>query len=1033
MRQKIGLFVLFGLFLAPLRLPAQEQLLSLADSLIQTPQAEVAADLYRLVIQRFPDTYWAQRARIGLLRYALRGGARNQALQSLETLLNSSRLPELASLLAPLLMEDSSGPFLRYRLLLARRVPGLPQRPVLLEALAADEQYPELARTALRTLAADYDSLHAPSQIRLALQVANEHPALAGLLLRRYPGDSAALAGLAQLALQQADTLKALHWLRKPSSQHLRSLKARLYLALGDPEGTAQILADDPDTLPGIADLKALAWQAIGLQARLEDLLPYLQNRRVRARILLVTGHPRQALAVLDSPDTSGTDVLAGIPTALLPSPEALRLEALLQLHQAPEAAVFFLRHPTHRFQGYRLARMLDSLGFVSLALQVAQVAETLPSGPVFVPRDSLLVFRARHRLTPGLKDTLQMLNLQVPLLPLEGVRDSILLEMARGLPLLEGARQLLSEARDPWGVIRLLSGLKLNKAGYRLLAEAYITAYEYTGNEAYARQAEALLQGQKLEDLSLFVRLHRRYRPEALLQLDTLKVDRRWAPDLVAGLLAAHRPDLARQVAARSHLRDRALRFQLFLANHLLDSAYAVLDFHRPLEVVALAETLATQNAPDLAYDLLGRVDFRGFSICRHAAHLRISLAAQLGRWPEVVQQARQYLAEYPATDTLRLLLARGLLETGHPEAAYLRALPLQQPEAQRIQGLALLRAGYEDWALQYHEVVPELGFRHLLNQKDVLSLLPLPMPRDSALLHRYLVLLMTTGHEDFALRLADSAATLGILSPATARLAQVEALVQQGEILAAQRILKEIHQPDPRARAWYLLGVYWMRHQDFEKAKEAFFKVIQWGDPETRGRGAFKLATVLFQQRRYREALDYYQMATELLSHDPQTVAQAYHNMAICLKRLKDLEGARQAYRTLIQRFPDREEALDARISLALLDIDLNRPAEGYQTLAFVEGLMPQFAQEAEVQYWMGALARMQGQTGRALGHFARVYTFHGADPQWAPLARYEAALLLEQSGQASRARQLFQQLLQHLDPSNPLYNEVKKHLER
>ncbi len=1028
MRRKPWLFVIFGLFLGlATSARAQEELLHLADSLAQTSQAEVAADLYRLVLQRYPHTYWAQRARIGLLRYTLQGTARKQALRTLETLLRSPGLPELAPLLKPLLAEDSSEVFLRYRLLLARRVPTLEGRESWLLEIAAGGP-PALAQTAWRTLAADYETLRVKAQIQLAGLLASRDTALARLLLRRHAQNPDARLLLARMALP-GDTLEALAQLREPNSRALRRLKARLLLALDDAEGAAQTLAEDPDTLPGLADLKARAWMAIGLRARLEDLLPYLQNPLVRARVLLVLGRDSRALALLDSLETAGLPDSAVLDETLAPT--RLRLEALLNLGRFAEAAALFLRRPTDRAQGYDLARALDSLGLAPLALQVIQVAETLRPGPRFVPREALLRLRARLKPLPGLMDTLRRLGISVPPAVPDSAREAVLVDMARGLPLLEGARRLL-DLRDPWTVIRLLSGLKLNETGNRLLAQAYLEAYELSGDSTYALQAEALFQARKVQDPTLYLRLHRRFRPRVLLHLDTLKVDRRAPPYLVEGLLAAGRPDLALQVARRSRLRDRAIRFRLFLANHLLDSAYAALDFGHPLEVVALAETLAAQNAGELAYDLLKRVSYAGFQVGQQAAHLRLRLAARLARWPEVVDLARAYLTEYPPSDTVRLLLARGLLETGHPRKAYLRAVPLRGTEARRIQGLALLRAGYPDWAATYRDAAPELAFRYLLDQKDVLSLLPLPLPRDSALIHRYLVLLATTGHEDFARKLADSVAAAGLLPASVARLALVEAEVRQGQVLQARQDLRRIHEPDARARAWYALGLYWMRQQDFQKAKEAFFKVIQWGGPETRGLGAFKLATVLFQERRYREAVEYYRMATELLSRNPQTVAEAYHNIAVCLKRLKDLEGARQAYQTLIQRFPGREEALDARISLALVDIDLGKPAEGYAVLAEAEGLMPRFRQEAEVQYWLGTLARMQGQQARALGHFGRVYTFHDTDAQWAPLARYEAALILEQAGLADRARLLFQQVLQQLAPTDPLYQEVQKHLK-
>ncbi len=1032
MWRKSWLFLVFGLLLLASPAPAQDALLGLADSLLHTPRADLAADLYRLVIQRFPDSYWADRAQVGLLRYQLRGSAEHQALANLENLLNSPRLALLAPPLLSLLTEDTTFPLPWYRLLLARRVPQLPHRTEILSDFA--QRSDSLGLWALKTLAADLKDRRRNAQIGIARHLLAQHPATARLLLRRYPEDPEARRLQVQMALPK-DTLQALDLLRAPTSPVLRQQKATLLLALGDAEGALQTLKDDPDTLAPIAHLKALGWLAIGLQARLEDLIPHLQDPWVRARILLTLHRPEEALAVLDSALARGTppnsSALQGVYARFFLTPHSLRIQALMDLGRYAEAAVAFLHHPTWRSQGYALAQALDSTGMPALAQRVLRVALPLPPGPTFVPREHLLELQARGLVTPGLLDTFKLLGLRPPHSPNDSLRESVLLAMARGLPLLEGARQLL-EAQDPWTVIRLLSDLKLNAEGYRLLAEAYILAYELTGNDTYARQADALFQAQQVHAPDLYLRLHRRYQPQALLNADTLKVPRGEVAYLVEGLLNAGNPELAWRIARRSHLRDRSLRFRLFLAVQQLDSAYAVLDFQRPGDVLALAQQLAQQGAEELALDLLKRVTWTGFEVGRRAARLRVRLAYALERWPDLASEARAYLQHYGSNDTVQLRLAQALLATGASTQAALRALPLKNPEARAVLGQALWQSGHGDWARSFADVVPEITFHKLLDQGDVLTLLTLPIPQDSALLHRYLVLLATTGHEDFAQKLADSVAAVGLLSASTARLALVEAQVQQGKVNAALQALKHLSHPDARARAWYALGLFWMRHQDFARAKEAFFKVIQWGGPETRGRGAFKLATVLFQERRYREAVEYYRMAAELVQTDPQLVAEAYHNTAVCLKRLKDLEGARQAYLTLIQRFPEREEALDARISLALVDMELQKLQEGREHLAFAEGLMPEFAQEAEVLYWLGVLARMQGRWAQALGLFERVYTFHSDHAQWAPLARYEAALLLEQTGQTSRARTLFQQLLQSLKPDDPLYPEVQKHLQ-
>ncbi len=828
----------------------------------------------------------------------------------------------------------------------------------------------------------------------------------------------------------KGDTASAYATLLQAMDPQSLSALCRLALNLHDRVLAESLLSVLPNDIDSIADLKARAALLFRDPALARSALPDIQDPILRVRVWLQTGNPVAALRVLDSLQAQGI------------SQDSLRIQAYLQSGHPLLAWQLWRRKITPRRLSLALARALDASG----AYREAQIIwhdlwHNPGQGRDWVPKEqsgiALLtdLYRTGQASTP-VADTLQTALSGVLDLPMPSASpteiQSVLIDLAKGTPLSVGLQRLLDLGAYAT-VFQLLEGVPRDAAIRSFLLQAHLLAFQDTHDSAHLDSARLLFQA-GISDPWARAMAIRWLTPESLPAVDPAPLTPEQRVQYIRWLIetgnAASAIPLFRQfkdLAADSHLV-----FQTFLAAGWTDSAYRYLNFERSDEVLAMAEALWQQQHPDLVLPLVRKIQKPGFDLDRKARKLEVLALDALAQRSDLIPLAETVLRTYGPDPELQKVLAKAWLHRD-PWRALKWAFTVDDSVAYSVRARALFALGHPGWAGRYAEYDSRVRFALALQAQDLEALQEIPLPMDSVLVESYLKLLEQYGDTLRVQSIAKILVQERWATPDYFQRIRAEVWITQGHKSRAKDVLARLQDPEQKAKLQYALGVALMKAGALDSAKSLFFKTIQWGSPETRGYAAFKLASILFQEGRYQEAREYYQMALDLVPEDSVLRLNALHNLAVCQKRLKDLEGARKAYLRLIEEFPASEDAIDARYSLGLLLLDLSEPEKAYQTLQGIEGEMPKPDQEAELQYWLGQAAAQSGNLEAALQHFRRLYLFHPQAGQWVTTAQAEAAKLFVATGQIEKAKALYQILLRTLPVGDPLRQQLQQEYEQ
>lgn len=1006
-------------------LPAQQDLIDFGKSLLRDGKFEEAKILFDAVALNYPEPNWQRPAKLGIAKALLGLGDTASSVKILENLSEGIDNEALNALLTLASLNDSNL-VAEANFRVAERFPEIENRKErLLLSYKTFRSFGNLnaAGKVLKVISSDYSSLKKWAQLELAdLYLKKKNFVKVIQIAIRYPDEDRAQLLKAQVYLLQGDTLSAIEALSNSRTLPNLKLLAEIHQKLVNFDAVLRTLSRFPDSLPEISQLKANAMLRLGMEAQLEDIIPYIKDTLFKANIYLSLGYPDSALKVL---------------SMVQDAPDSLLVKAYLQANDIFSAWSVWKRSSLPPILSRRIANRLDSLGYHELAVKVwRNLWNNRPSGEQWIPLDQIGTRLARDLFITGdtaslrgILDTLKLVGITPILIPPRSKVNEIIKQIARGTPLKEGVRGLL-QIHAYKDAIDLLEGLKLDSTGMELLGRAYLFAFK-DGDSVSALKLDQLFK-RGLNNIALFVQFYKKFNPKLVIDIEPDKLPRRFLKGYVEALISLNQPDSALKIIKRFGIFDNKLLFDLYLQMGFVDSAYKHLDFTDPMQTYTLAEKLFEKEAYDLSIELLDRVNLPGFLIDKQAKELALKAAIELGDEERILKFVDEIERNY-GKDSLTINAKALVMVKKDPQWVALRLYTQKDPESMKLKARALFNSGHKVWAFRYADFDSKIKFIKALRDSDVVTLLELPVPQEPSIILDYLRLLWEKDHGNIASILADSAIARGLISKDAVLRVKGESMLNKGDIESALTQIDFINDPEEKARLFYNIGIQLMKKGNFEKAKSMFFKAIQWGDAETRGYGAFKLATTLFQEKRYEESAEYYLMALELVQSDTLLRLNALHNLAVCYKQMDKADKALEAYHRIISDYPGSEESLDAFISKGLLLIDKGKPKEAYESFSAVEGELNSVDVEVELQFWMGQAAAMQGEYIDALSHYKRLYLFHPKAGQWSTTSKLEAAKIFAMLGDQEGALNIYTQLLNTVSKEDPLYSEIEKAIEQ
>ena len=95
--------------------------------------------------------------------------------------------------------------------------------------------------------------------------------------------------------------------------------------------------------------------------------------------------------------------------------------------------------------------------------------------------------------------------------------------------------------------------------------------------------------------------------------------------------------------------------------------------------------------------------------------------------------------------------------------------------------------------------------------------------------------------------------------------------------------------------------------RQSQYEMAEEGYRTALQ--KDATNSDAAFNLGNALYRQKKYKESLTYFEVASK--NGSPQQRARAHYNQGVVYSRQKDLERSIAAYKATLRLTPDDTQA--------------------------------------------------------------------------------------------------------------------------
>ncbi len=879
------------------------------------------------------------------------------------------------------------------------------------------------AEKALRWLIVEEPDFRESLQVSLAkVLIKRGQVKSAKRILLRYPNNQRAIEAFVELALEEGDTPTAvvkLIELKRPSP-----LLLDLYLRWNQLDLVDSLL----ESMPSSEDFpffRAYVALSKGDTAKVLELLPKIEDRFRRALIELRLGKYSDVLQLVQGDTSSKANLI--------------RAKAYLKLGRWLKCQEALLRSPRNREADslrLLLSKELFRHGLFKEALEVVD------SISVFTPMDDVYKLKLALFKKLGLDreaDSLSrwLSSWGVYTTPMFNAEDlvPVLNRFYQGASPEDVAEELFKMGAYEETVRLLSSSKSLSMRGRRILADAKTRLFLTRKDTTIAKEADSLFLTLPTLPGGYYM-LHRYWHPEKARLLSSVSSLTDDASILSYAVCLASQGKLkeAKSLAlslARD-MRNDAL-FEIFLKSGELDSAFSYLDMNSPKNVVELGIAFYESGRYEASTRLLQFLPKSGFRKEERARFVQVKSLSNLAKWDEVEEVGEDFLRRFPWSKGRREIAAivvRAMVRRGHPRRALytlLRERPLGYEELVALVGRELSGA-----SLGLFETKGDLSrWMSAVNTGRWDELDGIPLPKDPQIIKDSWKKMVTSGKDSLALGLVDRAFNEGVFGDWEhlfyKRLTEALLDTTGGPENYINGIPKE-----KRGDFYYQYGILSYRRGNKRASRAAFFKAFGIANTDLRGKVAFKLATILFGERRYEEAQDYYKLALELID-DPKEKKNALHNLAVVYKKRNMADSALAIYRALIDSFPESEEALDAKLSLAFELLNRGKFEEALGFLTTIRGEMPSKSGEAERTYWEGQCYLSLGNFDKAIRDFSILGSVYNDVGQWGITGKLELAKAYEMKGQIERAKTIYLEIIQTRGEGDPFSKLAKEALAK
>ncbi len=988
---------------------AQEEFFKLAKKYESEGKYNLALDTYEMLAQKNPGTIIAHRAKLHSVDLLLHLGDTSRAILILSDLTKEPLVDSVAEIVYSKLTSLTNDPLRRGRILLdfAIKYPSSPKRLKYLELAGLEFVKAKAFNEALKPykiLSTDYPEKRRRAQIKLGfIRKCLGDAGRAELLLRRYEDDTEARYYLVKLLLENGDTAGALFLLMKDAPGPLKRQKFRLLLALGDYKGVLREIEGVTDQIDYV-DYKAKALLKLGRVYELGDLLQHIKDTVLLAEIYLTTGEPSAVLSLLKDMESPKAKFLKAEAFLLIGS----YFQAYENLQQLPDSLEY-------NQAKVKLALALKDMGLWKDAMDLlAGLRNYFPKEEVTQLEYDLLLLRGDSITAKELENEM----ISYGICPLPSVTCQDLLNIYResyGKPPYYLLKSLynIGAYEEIWETV---DGRKLTLSEAEIVTDALVKLFRATCDTYYAERAEKIFSQMPSKPVS-YLELHAFWNPAAADVQSFKPEDLDSTHAYYLALIEAQKGnrEKALEILRRCSggLLERGL-FYINLFSGRLDSAYAYLNEKNLIDVLQLAKAYYKSGDKEVAKELLDLIRPCGYSLDRDVSFLKIRCLQEIENWNELKEEARYFISTFIGDeniDTVKKLLALAYLKTGEPGKAFVTLYPFEDNNSRNLKATALLQLGKPELALELQPPDSEILWEAAFLAGDT-TIFTTYFPTKRKNIERLLEYYASKGDTAKVKKLTAYFSGKGLIDSDLRNYYLAEAFTRSGAEERAKAFsakLSEYH----RAMLSYEQGLTLFRNGELEKAKTKFFAGIQWGDAELRGKSAFKLASVYFSEKRFREAAEYYKMAFSLLK-DSLLLRNALYNIAVSYKNLGEADSAIAYYKKVAELFSDTEDALDALFSLAYYLEERGELEKAINYFKDLEGELRKPQDEVELLFWMGETYTKLGEYRNALDCFRRIYIFHPDMSNWAVTAKLEAARAFASIGEKEKARTLLESIV-------------------
>jgi tetratricopeptide (TPR) repeat protein len=847
-------------------------------------------------------------------------------------------------------------------------------------------------------------------------------------LLKRY-SDSIQVAKLylAQTYILEGDTAKAIFLLKSLETHRSKLLLADLYISLGILEEAKRIL-DTLSLIPevGKSEINYRRMKIFLMEKNLEGaetILPSIVDTLLISRFYLERNMPESCLVYLRKRVDEES--------------KYLRAKAYLKRGEL--------------FPAYEEALTLpDSYKFNDVKIEIAKKLNSkelyresiglIGNLKKWYPREEVLKILYSSYILIGdtsKADSIGKLLISKGVQPPSVYKSGDLLRIYAKYA---GRRASLAGALLNMGayerVIELLRGKKLNYKEAEILASAYTSLFLNTRDTLFALEAEGIYKKMKNKPPGYYV-LHSLWDPDGADLRGVALTNFTEKERFHLSILYARRGMKRRAYFVTQYIKDEELRnealFKIYLYSGNFDSAYIYLDEKKLDDVYSLARAYSSIGEDEISLALLDYIPVEGFSLDEKAQFQRIVLLARNGKYEDVRREASIYFKIFPQgskRDSVKKIVGYAYLRTGDPGKAFLSLLPYNDYESLKIKALSLIEMGIGDEAEKMALDDREVLWKLYIRRGDYKKLLELS-PREGEDLNPYLEFLLEKSPVDTFRRVIDNFRERGLLNGDEAQIWLVRSLLKEGKLDEAREVFEFLPIEEKKEAAYYI-GLSYFKRREFEEAKKYFLRGIESKDQDIKGRSAFKIATILTKEGKFRDALEFYKRSLELLK-DSEIKRMAIFNRAISFKKLGINDSAIYHYRRIIELYPESEDAEDAAISLAFLLMDVGKTEEALALLENLTGEMRGVEEEAERIYWKGEALVSLNRPYEALNTYLILFKYYADVDNWGITSALKAGKLYAFLGEVDSAKKIYLEVINKRGVSDPFGKIAKEELEK